>query len=232
MVGLMLEQMRVEVRWTHQLERELARRAQALTPQFAKDCPSEIADHGSEFGVDRGGDVRDASPGARKAANGSGGDSGDSRTRWRAVENANRGYVQSRKSGDARDRNRGNDDGDTGCVAAGAAKGANLVITHEPTFYNHLDRPEGMDENDAVWKEKREFIEKNGLVVWRFHDHWHLRTPDGILAGVVKSLGWEKYQSAENPHLFTVPEITLEKLAADVAKQLDTPVLRVVGIRR
>src|SRR5258708_38374288 len=110
-----------------------------------------------------------------------------------------------------------------------AAKGENLVITHEPTFYNHLDRPEGMDENDAVWKEKREFIEKNGLVVWRFHDHWHLRTPDGILAGVVKSLGWEKYQSAENPHLFTVPEITLEKLAADVAKQLDTPVLREVG---
>src|SRR5258708_5935930 len=54
-------------------------------------------------------------------------------------------------------------------------------------------------------------------------------TPDGILAGIVKSLGWEKYQSAANPHLFTVPEITLEKLAADVAKQLNTPVLRVVG---
>jgi len=110
-----------------------------------------------------------------------------------------------------------------------AAKGENLVITHEPTFYNHLDRPEGMDENDTVWKEKREFIEKNGMVVWRFHDHWHLRTPDGILAGMVKSLGWEKFQSGENPHLFTVPEITLEKLAANVAKQLNTPVLRVVG---
>ncbi len=110
-----------------------------------------------------------------------------------------------------------------------AAKGENLVVTHEPTFYNHLDRPEGMDENDAVWKEKREFIEKNGMVVWRFHDHWHLRTPDGILAGMVKWLGWEKFQSGENPHLFTVPEITLEKLAADVAKRLDTAVLRVVG---
>jgi len=110
-----------------------------------------------------------------------------------------------------------------------AGKGENLVITHEPTFYNHLDRPEGMDENDAVWKEKREFIEKNGMVVWRFHDHWHLRKPDGILAGMVKSLGWEKYQSAANPHLFTVPEITLEKLAGEVAKQLNTPVLRVVG---
>jgi len=110
-----------------------------------------------------------------------------------------------------------------------AVKGENLVITHEPTFYNHLDRPEGMDENDAVWKEKRVFIEKNGLVVWRFHDHWHLRNPDGILAGMVKALGWEKYQNAENPHLFTVPETTLEKLAADVAKRLETPVLRVVG---
>jgi putative NIF3 family GTP cyclohydrolase 1 type 2 len=110
-----------------------------------------------------------------------------------------------------------------------AVKGENLVITHEPTFYNHLDRPDGMDESDAVWKEKREFIEKNGLVVWRFHDHWHLRNPDGILAGMVKALGWEKYQSAENPHLFAMPETSLEKLAADVAKRLETPVLRVVG---
>jgi putative NIF3 family GTP cyclohydrolase 1 type 2 len=110
-----------------------------------------------------------------------------------------------------------------------AAKGENLIITHEPTFYNHLDRPEGMDESDAVWKEKRAFIEKNGLVVWRFHDHWHLRKPDGILAGMVQALGWEKYQSAENAHLFTVPETTLEKLAVDVAKRLETPVLRVVG---
>jgi len=110
-----------------------------------------------------------------------------------------------------------------------AAKGENLVITHEPTFYNHLDRPERMEESDAVWKEKREFIEKNGMVVWRFHDHWHLRNPDGILAGMVQALGWEKYQSAENAHLFTVPEITLQKLAADVAKRLNTPVLRAVG---
>src|SRR6267378_3265032 len=110
-----------------------------------------------------------------------------------------------------------------------AVKGENLVITHEPTFYNHLDRPEGMEDNDAVWKEKREFIEKNGMVVWRFHDHWHLRNPDGILAGMVQALGWEKYQSAENPHLFTVPEITLKKLAAEVAKRLNTPVLRAVG---
>lgn len=110
-----------------------------------------------------------------------------------------------------------------------AANGQNLIITHEPTFYDHLDQPHAMEESDTVWKEKRAFIEKNGLVIWRFHDHWHRRNPDGILAGMVKALGWEKYQSAENPHLFTVPEITLEKLASDVAKRLETPILRVVG---
>jgi len=47
---------------------------------------------------------------------------------------------------------------------------------------------------------------------------------------MVKALGWEKYQSAEKPAPFsTMPETTLEKLAADVAKRLETPVLRVVG---
>jgi putative NIF3 family GTP cyclohydrolase 1 type 2 len=112
-----------------------------------------------------------------------------------------------------------------------AANGQNLVITHEPTFYNHLDRPDGMDESDAVWKEKRAFLENHGMVVWRFHDHWHRRKPDGILAGMVHAMGWEKYQQEENPYLFTMPERTLAVLAAEVAKKLGSPVVRVVGER-
>src|SRR5882724_7841983 len=39
MVDLMIQQMRTEVRWTHRLERELARRARALYPQFAEELP-------------------------------------------------------------------------------------------------------------------------------------------------------------------------------------------------
>ena len=39
MVALIIEQTRVEVRWTHRLEHELARRAQALHPQFAEGLP-------------------------------------------------------------------------------------------------------------------------------------------------------------------------------------------------
>jgi putative NIF3 family GTP cyclohydrolase 1 type 2 len=110
-----------------------------------------------------------------------------------------------------------------------AANHQNFVITHEPTFYSHQDQPEGMDASDPVWAEKRSFIEQHHLVVWRFHDHWHRRNPDGILAGMVRALGWEKYQHAGAPNFFTLPETTVGKLAADVAKRLDSPSLRVVG---
>jgi len=110
-----------------------------------------------------------------------------------------------------------------------SAKGLNFVITHEPTFYAHLDTPEGMSENDPVWAEKRAFIEKHGMVVWRFHDHWHMRNPDGIEAGTVRALGWGKYQSGENQYLFVVPETTVKRLAEDVAKKLDSVTVRVVG---
>jgi putative NIF3 family GTP cyclohydrolase 1 type 2 len=110
-----------------------------------------------------------------------------------------------------------------------SAKGLNFVITHEPTFYAHMDTPEGMPESDPVWAEKRAFIERHGMVVWRFHDHWHMRKPDGIEAGMVRLLGWEKFQKPENQYLFVMPETTVQKLAQEVANRLASPVVRVVG---
>jgi len=111
------------------------------------------------------------------------------------------------------------------------ASGKNLVITHEPTFYNHLDKLDVLPqkEKDLVLAAKLAFIAEHHLVVWRFHDHWHQRTPDGIEVGMAHALGWEKQQDAENQYLFVVPETTLESLAADLKKKLDIHVLRVVG---
>jgi len=110
-----------------------------------------------------------------------------------------------------------------------SAQGLNFVITHEPTFYSHLDTPDGMPESDPVWAEKREFIEKHGMVVWRFHDHWHRRKPDGIEAGMVHALRWEKFQNPDNQYLFVIPETTVKRLAQEVSKKLNSPVVRVVG---
>jgi putative NIF3 family GTP cyclohydrolase 1 type 2 len=114
-------------------------------------------------------------------------------------------------------------------IERASAEGLNFVITHEPTFYSHLDTPDGMPESDPVWAEKREFIEKHGMVVWRFHDHWHMRKPDGIEAGMVHALRWEKFQNPDNQYLFVIPETTVKQLAQEVSKKLNSPVVRVVG---
>ncbi len=113
-----------------------------------------------------------------------------------------------------------------------AAAGHNLVITHEPTFYSHLDGIEVLQkENDAVWADKEKFIREHKMVVFRFHDHWHMRRPDGILQGMTSALGWQKFQNAERPALYTLPEMTVESLAGQIRKKLDIKVLRVVGAR-
>src|SRR5215467_5247838 len=112
-----------------------------------------------------------------------------------------------------------------------AASGKNLVITHEPTFYNHLDKLDvlGEKERDPVLATKLAFIAEHHLVVWRFHDHWHRRSPDGIETGMAHALGWEKQQDHENQYLFAVPETSLEALAAELKRKLGVHVLRVVG---
>jgi putative NIF3 family GTP cyclohydrolase 1 type 2 len=112
-----------------------------------------------------------------------------------------------------------------------AASGNNLIITHEPTFFNHLDKPDDLaeGENDPVLAEKRAFIEKHGLIIWRFHDHWHARKPDGIQAGMVHALGWEKFQDPANEHLFTLPRTTLAELVAAIRVRLGIRAMRVVG---
>lgn len=109
-----------------------------------------------------------------------------------------------------------------------AASGKNLIITHEPTFYNHLDQT-GTFENDPVYKQKSAFIEKHHMVVFRFHDHWHMRRPDGIMAGVTKALGWEKYSPTPDGPYYTLPETTLGALAASIKDRLKIRTLRVIG---
>ena len=109
-----------------------------------------------------------------------------------------------------------------------AAAGQNLIITHEPTFYNHQDKPE-LEESDPVLAAKRAFIQEHHLVVWRFHDHWHRMKPDGIETGMARALGWEKFQDSSNQYVFAIPETDLEHLAGDLKSRLQIHVIRVVG---
>src|SRR5215467_16360582 len=72
-----------------------------------------------------------------------------------------------------------------------AAAGKNMVITHEPTFYSHQDTINEL-KDDETYKYKIDFIQKNKMVVFHFHDHWHGHKPDGIAYGMSRELGWEK----------------------------------------
>jgi putative NIF3 family GTP cyclohydrolase 1 type 2 len=111
-----------------------------------------------------------------------------------------------------------------------AADGHNLIITHEPTFYNHRDDKSVLGD-DPVQAQKEAFIRDHHLVVWRFHDLWHLRTPDGILEGVVAQLEWQKFQNPTQPHVFKLPPTTVAALEADLKQKLGSPSFRIVGDR-
>ena len=111
-----------------------------------------------------------------------------------------------------------------------AAAHDNLIITHEPTFFDHRDEPKlKMGENDPVLSAKKAFIAEHKLVIWRFHDQWHMRTPDGIMEGMKKALGWEAYQDASLPYIFNLPETNLEALAVTLKTKLGAHAMRVVG---
>jgi putative NIF3 family GTP cyclohydrolase 1 type 2 len=110
-----------------------------------------------------------------------------------------------------------------------AARGANLVITHEPTFYDHFDKLDVLEsEHDSVTAAKRAFIREHRMVVVRMHDHWHRRRPEPMATDLARMLGWERYR-AENEWLYRVPETTLAELALTIRGRLPAPTLRVVG---
>lgn len=112
---------------------------------------------------------------------------------------------------------------------AAAAK-QNLIITHEPTFYGHTDDTSALaQEHDAVLAAKQAFIKQHNLVVWRFHDYWHRRRPDGVLTGTVQALGWQSFQDESNPSLFRIPSATLDTLAGELRRKLNAAVVRIIG---
>ncbi|MDE3195604.1 MAG: Nif3-like dinuclear metal center hexameric protein [Acidobacteriota bacterium] len=113
-------------------------------------------------------------------------------------------------------------------VQRAAAAGKNMVITHEPTFYSHEDKTEAL-KDDPTYKFKQEFLDKNNMVVFRFHDHWHAHRPDGIATGMVEALGWTKNADPANPRQYLFDNLTLGELARQMRDKLGVKTMRVIG---
>jgi putative NIF3 family GTP cyclohydrolase 1 type 2 len=108
-----------------------------------------------------------------------------------------------------------------------AKLGANFIIAHEPTFFNHTDDPNWVPGN-AVVKQKQALLAQHGIAVWRFHDYWHSYRPDGILHGVLKKADWLAYYKDGDP-ILTIPPITLKEMVKHLKSSLDIAHLRVIG---
>ncbi|GAB3496389.1 hypothetical protein GCM10027341_15070 [Spirosoma knui] len=115
-------------------------------------------------------------------------------------------------------------------IEKAAAAGANFIIAHEPTFYNHLDETDWLSD-DEVLRHKQELLKKHGIAVWRFHDYWHSHRPDGIWTGMLSQLGWDKYAKADTSHLLTMPATPLHQLIGHVKEKLAIKTVRLVGDR-
>jgi putative NIF3 family GTP cyclohydrolase 1 type 2 len=113
-------------------------------------------------------------------------------------------------------------------IARAAELGANLIITHEPTFYNHHDETAWL-ESDAVYQAKRRLIDDHDIVIWRFHDYWHRTRPDGILRGLLERLGWDHEGEIGYPVIATIAPLPLAELAGLVKARLGIASVRVSG---
>lgn len=104
----------------------------------------------------------------------------------------------------------------------------NLIITHEPTYYNHLDNKNEYG-NDEIVNMKRQFINDNHLIIWRFHDHWHRTKPDGIYVGVTNKLDWEQNLVAGTNNVFEFKPQTLMEFTNTIQNTFNEANIRVVG---
>ena len=110
--------------------------------------------------------------------------------------------------------------------------GADMLIVHEPTYYDHM---EVVKEETPVIKAKRELIEGSGITVYRYHDRMHHREIDQIPEGEIHYLGL-KGKTEKTPYsasyLFTSDEpITAMELAERMERDLNIAHVRIAGAR-
>lgn len=105
--------------------------------------------------------------------------------------------------------------------------GANFIIAHEPSFYNHTDDKNWIPEN-SVLKKKLALLDTYKTGIWRLHDHWHRYIPDGISRGFLETMDWLPYNPEVKP-VFTIPALSLTELTIMLKKKLGIAQMRVVG---
>lgn len=119
-------------------------------------------------------------------------------------------------------------------IEAAIKAGANFIITHEPTWFTGKDDTDWLLE-DPIYQKKRKLIEDHQIAIWRFHDHMHMGSEDGIYRGFELETGWNQYRMKEVPGMehfgacYEIPTTTLAQLCEYFKQQLSMDVIQIVG---
>ena len=107
--------------------------------------------------------------------------------------------------------------------------GAQLLIVHEPTYYNHYDE----HSDDPFEREKRQLIEQSGLTIYRYHDYPHSTDPDIITSGEIRYMGLEctieKTDIFDLTRLHLLTPTTPRQLAKQIEDRLNIAHIRIAG---
>ena len=106
--------------------------------------------------------------------------------------------------------------------------GANFIIVHEPTFYNHVDATDWLKDDDVL-QYKIDLLNKHNIAVWRNHDTIHTLKPDGVTKGVLEQLEWQQYAGRDIPNILTFPPTSLKDLVAHAKEKLRIEKVRFIG---
>ncbi len=109
--------------------------------------------------------------------------------------------------------------------------GADMLIVHEPTYYDHYEEIQEL----PVVAQKRKLIENSGITIYRYHDYMHGRSVDQIPEGELYYLGL-KGKVEKTPYsasyMFTSDTpITALELANKMEKELGIKRVRIAGSR-
>lgn len=118
-------------------------------------------------------------------------------------------------------------------IKKAAELGCNLIVTHEPIFYQTPDFSDWKgDFSNRIYEEKLKLLKETGITVWRDHDHMHAHKPDSIFTGVIRYLGWEDYYTPSKDrctYQISLPETTVGELAVYLREKLHLNGLRYMG---
>jgi len=113
-------------------------------------------------------------------------------------------------------------------------KGCNLFVTHEPTFYSHMDDDAATNESPPACS-KRAFLERTGMVVYRCHDVWDVYPKIGVLdawaefLGLGEPLARDRFHSVHSVPVTAAWEL-VQRIAARV-KPLGEQSVRFIGTK-